>query len=128
MQVWIVCFLMFFGAAELYQWLQGVTLPMPVFVITGALLAVASNVNKVLAKQNRFPAVRSISTEAASVPSVPSSDRSPTSQSTFPPPTVAPPRHYPGVQLPQLTPSLDRSISFTIKKSVPMSEEQNLGE
>jgi hypothetical protein len=124
MQVWIVCCLVFFGAAELYQWLQGVTLPMPVFVITGALLAVASNASKVLPKQTRWqpmhPATPPESTPAIDPPS--------SSHSAFPPPTVAPPRHYPGGQLPNFAAPAPRSISFTIEKAQPMSEEPNLGE
>ncbi|WAL60168.1 hypothetical protein [Thermocoleostomius sinensis] len=123
MQVWIVCCLAFFGAAELYQWLQGVTLPMPVFVITGALLAVASNANKVLPKQTQWQAMP----PAAPPKSTPAIDQ-PSAHPAFPPPTVAPPRHYPGVQLPNFTSPAPRSISFTIEKAQPLSEEPNLGE
>lgn len=43
MRVWTLCFVLFFVLAELYQWLEGVVLPLPVFVGAGALLAIASN-------------------------------------------------------------------------------------
>jgi hypothetical protein len=46
MRVWVICFVVFFGAAELYQWLQGLTLPLPVFIALGGLLAIASNANQ----------------------------------------------------------------------------------
>jgi hypothetical protein len=43
MRVWTVCFVVFFILTELYQWLEGVALPLPMFVGAGALLAIASN-------------------------------------------------------------------------------------
>ncbi|NJR66564.1 MAG: hypothetical protein HC772_16580 [Leptolyngbyaceae cyanobacterium CRU_2_3] len=43
MQVLIVCIVLFFGAAELYQWMQGMALPLPVLVAAGVVLAIASN-------------------------------------------------------------------------------------
>jgi hypothetical protein len=46
MRVWGVCFVLFFGAAEFYQWMQGLTLPLPFFVALGGLLAIASNADK----------------------------------------------------------------------------------
>ena len=46
MRVWGVCFVLFFGAAEFYQWMQGLTLPLPFFVVLGGLLAIASNADK----------------------------------------------------------------------------------
>ncbi|HEY9660588.1 MAG TPA: hypothetical protein V6C65_19200 [Allocoleopsis sp.] len=53
MQVWAVSFFVFFGTAELYQWLQGITLPLPVLVVAGAILAIASNADK-LPKRSQF--------------------------------------------------------------------------
>lgn len=35
-----------FGAVELLQWVQQVSLPMPVFVVGGVFLAIASNYDK----------------------------------------------------------------------------------
>jgi hypothetical protein len=46
MRVWIVCFIVLFGSAELLEWLQKFSLPMPIFVLGGAFLAIASNYNK----------------------------------------------------------------------------------
>jgi hypothetical protein len=46
MRVWVMCFVVFFGAAELYQWVRGLTLPLPVFVVLGGLLAIASNADR----------------------------------------------------------------------------------
>jgi hypothetical protein len=46
MRVWVICFVVFFGAAEFYQWVQGLTLPLPVFIVLGGLLAIASNSDK----------------------------------------------------------------------------------
>jgi hypothetical protein len=46
MRVWITCFLLLFGTAELLQWMQELTLPMPIFILGGAFLAIASNYEK----------------------------------------------------------------------------------
>jgi len=46
MRVWLISFLLLFGAAELYQWAQELTLPMPIFILGGAFLAIASNYDK----------------------------------------------------------------------------------
>lgn len=57
MQVWAVSFFVFFGAAELYQWLQGITLPFPVLVVAGAILAIASNADKFPKRSQLTPPV-----------------------------------------------------------------------
>lgn len=46
MRVWIVSFIVLFGAAEFFQWFRQVSLPLPAFILGGAFLAVASNYNK----------------------------------------------------------------------------------
>lgn len=46
MRVWLTCFVLLFGAAELFQWMQHLSLPMPVFILGGLFLAVASNYDK----------------------------------------------------------------------------------
>ena len=43
MQVLLVCLVLFFVASELYQWVQGMTLPLPMLVVAGVGLAIASN-------------------------------------------------------------------------------------
>jgi hypothetical protein len=46
MRVWLTCFLVLFGVAELLDWMQDLSLPMPIFILGGAFLAIASNYNK----------------------------------------------------------------------------------
>ena len=46
MRVWLSCFLVLFALAELYQWAQHLTLPLPIYILGGAFLAIASNTNK----------------------------------------------------------------------------------
>ncbi|MBD3880340.1 hypothetical protein IFO70_01075 [Phormidium tenue FACHB-886] len=58
MQVWIICLVLFFGIAEFYQWAKGLSLPMPVLIAAGVLLAVVSNLRS----------VRAASTVAAAAP------------------------------------------------------------
>jgi hypothetical protein len=112
MQVWIVCCVLFFVTAELYQWLQDVTLPMPIFAIAGALLAVASNSQTWL--QNRHslqPAASPLHPAASAVVEPAASDLPPTAPASTA--NSAPlPRYYPGAQLPNLNPQPpDRSPS-----------------
>lgn len=46
MRVWITCFVLLFGAAELFDWLQKFTMPLPIFILGGVFLAIASNYSK----------------------------------------------------------------------------------
>lgn len=46
MRVWLTSFILLFGAAELFQWARELSLPLPIFVLGGVFLAVASNYNK----------------------------------------------------------------------------------
>lgn len=46
MRVWIVCFILLFGSAQLLEWLQKFSLPLPIFVLGGVFLAIASNYDK----------------------------------------------------------------------------------
>jgi hypothetical protein len=43
MKVWIVTFILLFAIAELLEWLQQFSLPLPIYILGGALLAIASN-------------------------------------------------------------------------------------
>ncbi|MBW4421365.1 MAG: hypothetical protein KME13_19395 [Myxacorys californica WJT36-NPBG1] len=45
-QFGIVCFILLFGLSQFFQWAQHLTLPLPIFVLGGAFLAIASNFNK----------------------------------------------------------------------------------
>jgi hypothetical protein len=47
----IACFFVFLGCAELFQWIQRLSLQMPVYVMGGLLLALVSNYDK----QAAFP-------------------------------------------------------------------------
>jgi len=46
MQVWLACFLVLFGLSELFQWMKQLSLPLPVFILGGAFLAVVSNYDR----------------------------------------------------------------------------------
>ena len=46
MQLWLTSFILLFGAVEFWQWVQQASLPMPIFVLGGAFLAIASNYSK----------------------------------------------------------------------------------
>ncbi|MBW4651404.1 MAG: hypothetical protein KME06_22340 [Kastovskya adunca ATA6-11-RM4] len=46
MRVWIASFVLLFGIAELYQWFEEITLPLPVYILGGVFLAIASNYKK----------------------------------------------------------------------------------
>ncbi|MBD2502232.1 hypothetical protein [Anabaena azotica] len=47
MRVWLVCFLLLFAIAELFDWLKEFSLPLPIYILGGAFLAVASNYDKI---------------------------------------------------------------------------------
>ncbi|MBE9033643.1 hypothetical protein [aff. Roholtiella sp. LEGE 12411] len=48
MRVWLACFLVLFALAELFDWLQEFNLPLPIYILGGAFLAVASNYDKII--------------------------------------------------------------------------------
>jgi hypothetical protein len=43
MKIWITCFILLFGMAEFFQWLKDLMLSLPVYIVAGVLLAIASN-------------------------------------------------------------------------------------
>ena len=43
MKAWLTCFFVLFVLAKLFLWLKGFIVPMPVYVLGGAFLAIASN-------------------------------------------------------------------------------------
>jgi hypothetical protein len=47
MKVWLACFLVLFALAELFDWLQKFNLPLPIYILGGAFLAVASNYDRI---------------------------------------------------------------------------------
>lgn len=46
MKVWLVSFVFIFGLAQFVLWVKDFFLPLPVYVLGGALLAIASNYDK----------------------------------------------------------------------------------
>ena len=43
MKAWLTCFFVLFILAKLFLWLKGFIVPMPVYILGGAFLAIASN-------------------------------------------------------------------------------------
>ncbi|MBW4476749.1 MAG: hypothetical protein KME54_07720 [Tolypothrix brevis GSE-NOS-MK-07-07A] len=48
MRIWLVCFFVLFALAKLFDWVQGLSLPLPIYILGGAFLAVASNYDKIV--------------------------------------------------------------------------------
>lgn len=48
MAVWFACFFLLFAIAEFFDWAKGLNLPLPIYILGGAFLAVASNYNKLM--------------------------------------------------------------------------------
>ncbi|PSF34245.1 hypothetical protein C7H19_19135 [Aphanothece hegewaldii CCALA 016] len=46
MRVWLVTCLILFALVQFYEWAKGFILPLPIYVIAGAFLAIASNYDK----------------------------------------------------------------------------------
>ncbi|MDJ0618920.1 MAG: hypothetical protein QNJ63_19625 [Calothrix sp. MO_192.B10] len=46
MRVWIACFVVLFALAQLFDWVQKFSFPLPIYILGGAFLAVASNYEK----------------------------------------------------------------------------------
>jgi hypothetical protein len=46
MRVWLASFILLFAIAEVYQWAKHFTLPLPIFILGGAFLAIISNYDK----------------------------------------------------------------------------------
>jgi hypothetical protein len=46
MKVWFICFVVLFALAQLFDWIQQFSLPLPIYILGGAFLAVASNYEK----------------------------------------------------------------------------------
>lgn len=87
-QFGLLCFLLFFALSQLFQWAQEITLPLPFFILGGALLAIASNFDR----RAGFP-FNLINSPTAEAPPVEPPTISQSSTSKFP-----------------------REISFTIRK------------
>lgn len=46
MKVWGASFFVLFSLAEFYHWIEGISVPIPIYVVGGLLLAIASNYEK----------------------------------------------------------------------------------
>ncbi|MDJ0737699.1 MAG: hypothetical protein QNJ47_27200 [Nostocaceae cyanobacterium] len=46
MRVWLACFFVLFALAQFFDWVQQLSLPLPIYILAGAFLAVASNYEK----------------------------------------------------------------------------------
>ncbi|GAB4148794.1 MAG: hypothetical protein Fur0046_27320 [Cyanobacteria bacterium J069] len=107
MRVWAAGVVLFFVMAELYPWMQGLDLPLPLMVAAGLGLAIASN----------LPLLRGGGRSPQIAPKPP--PKAPSSETTQPiNPTPTPQR--PPTQLPNVNPAPPapppRPISFTIRK------------
>ncbi|MEB3178645.1 MAG: hypothetical protein VKL59_06415 [Nostocaceae cyanobacterium] len=48
MRIWLACFLVLFAIAELFDWVQQFTFPLPIYILGGAFLAIASNYDRIV--------------------------------------------------------------------------------
>jgi hypothetical protein len=46
MRIWLACFVVMFGLAEFFQWMKQLSLPLPVFILGGVFLSIASNYDR----------------------------------------------------------------------------------
>lgn len=99
MKVWITSVLVVFGMVELYQWMKDFTLPLPVFILCGALLAIASNYRKYAGWSFQPPSAPSDTKGDEFTQASNWSNLNPSSAKPLPQPT--------------------RSISFTISQRTP---------
>lgn len=111
MPLLLVCVVLFFSLAQLYQWSNGIALPFPVLLLTGAGLAIASNLKpRSLSDPAAIdsPAVSVTVSRATDAPSLPPDIR----------PAIEP--HPVGEpQLPTFAPPPEsvKSISFKLKQA-----------
>lgn len=47
MKVWLVTCLILFASVQFYEWAKGFILPLPIYVLAGAFLSLASNYGKI---------------------------------------------------------------------------------
>lgn len=120
MKIWATSFVVLFGLAELYQWLKHLSLPLPFFILSGALLAIVSNSDKVAGwpvhlKTNESDAIANRDTDTTIQPVKTAASN--LVQSTQPiqiEPAAEP--QLPNLQPTQAKTQLNRSISFTIRQ------------
>jgi hypothetical protein len=67
MRIWLACILVLFALAELFDWMKQLALPLPIYILGGAFLAVASNYDKIVGSY--FANVTSVIPEISATPS-----------------------------------------------------------
>ena len=118
MKVWATSFVVLFGLVELFQWVQhfnfAISLPLPVFILAGAFLAIASNYDKRAGVPFHL---RPEDSGAIANPPTNALQASATSPVQFssPQPTQQP--ELPTFNSPTANTQSQRSISFTIQRS-----------
>ncbi|MBH8554837.1 hypothetical protein I8751_21270 [Nostocaceae cyanobacterium CENA357] len=76
MKVWLACFVVLFALAELFDWLQEFALPLPIYILGGAFLAVASNYDKIIGSYLSDPTIIDASLEQPQLDSLTQSPNS----------------------------------------------------
>ena len=61
MRLWISAVFVLFVLVQFYQWVKGFILPLPIYVLAGAFLAIASNYDKGMNKIISASAQQSLS-------------------------------------------------------------------
>jgi hypothetical protein len=79
MRIWLACILVLFAVAELFDWMKQLALPLPIYILGGAFLAVASNYDKIVGSY--FDNVTSVTPEISSIASQVDLSLSPSSDS-----------------------------------------------
>lgn len=122
MPLLLVCVVLFFAVAQLYQWSSDLTLPFPVLLLAGAGLAVVSNLKERRSLELSTQDIRAVSIPGQAIPG-----QAVTSQPA--PPAVLPPDIRPAVEprpvadpqlptfAPPAVPQPQKSISFTLNQS-----------
>lgn len=108
MQIWLTTFVLLFGLVEIYQWVQHFTLPLPIYILGGAFLAIASNYDKL----SFLPSLKDEETPPSDPPAAPQTPLKPPQAAVWsppPPPTIPPP---------------PRPISFTIDRASKQNPPQ----
>ncbi len=80
MRIWLACILVLFAVAELFDWMKQLALPLPIYILGGAFLAVASNYDKIIVG-SYFDNVTSVTPEISSIASQVDLSLSPSSDS-----------------------------------------------
>ncbi len=130
MKVWIGLFVALFGLAELFQWFRHFALPLPIFILGGAFLAIASNSDKRTGLPFLSDSLANTLSNRLDTPQTPLRPITPPSPTTVSSPSTPaaakPPSPSPMPQaskeptLPSFQSDFSRftrSISFTIRKS-----------